>query len=287
MAAGMQMPAKSIHPGCGRLPPLVEVMAPSGTGLLKLIKPPDCDALWAWYEERGREGADPSWADLWPTAAALAYLVQKCPGLVVGRSVLEMGCGLGVPGLAAAKAGASDVTLLDKEGEALHCAMSTAVVNGLTTAAVGAPSESGTVRAAVFDWSKPPELTAKPQVILASDVLYDKHQVAGLAASIKDLLGGTGIALISDPTVGRARSCRQAFVEAARSQGASSVAVFDVVAGPTASKGPDALGLEAAVVVKAVWGEAAAEHELSAEEAAVLALREPDVTGCDEESAEP
>jgi predicted nicotinamide N-methyase len=65
---------------------------------------------------------------VWPAAANLAALIARSPELVRGLRVCELGSGLGVAGLSAAKAGATTVTLVDREALALHCAMSTAEV---------------------------------------------------------------------------------------------------------------------------------------------------------------
>ena len=65
---------------------------------------------------------------MWPAAANLAALIARAPELVRGLRVCELGSGLGVAGLSAAKAGATTVTLVDREALALHCAMSTAEV---------------------------------------------------------------------------------------------------------------------------------------------------------------
>ena len=65
---------------------------------------------------------------MWPAAANLAALIARSPELVRGLRVCELGSGLGVAGLSAAKAGATTVTLVDREALALHCAMSTAEV---------------------------------------------------------------------------------------------------------------------------------------------------------------
>ena len=45
----------------------------------------------------------------WPAAIGFARVVARCPSLVAGKRVIELGCGLGAVGLAAAGAGAADV----------------------------------------------------------------------------------------------------------------------------------------------------------------------------------
>ena len=117
---------KVIHAGSRELPPLIEV--PGGDlPLQAVVKPPDADTLWQWEENRGNVDADASWASVWPAAANLAHLLAKEAALVKGRRVVELGAGLGIAGLTAAKTGAKSVTLIDREPLALHCAMSTAV----------------------------------------------------------------------------------------------------------------------------------------------------------------
>ena len=119
-----------IHAGSASLPPLVQV--PGGfLPLMAVVKPPDADVLWQWEQSRGNMEADTSWASVWPAAANLAALIARTPELVRGLRVCELGSGLGVAGLSAAKAGATTVTLVDREALALHCAMSTAEVCGL------------------------------------------------------------------------------------------------------------------------------------------------------------
>jgi len=44
----------------------------------------------------------PYWAELWPSAEALSRFLFRNPHLVAGRSVLELGCGLGLTSLSLA-----------------------------------------------------------------------------------------------------------------------------------------------------------------------------------------
>ena len=69
----------------------------------------------------------PYWAELWPSAIALARWVSRYPGLE-GKRVLELGCGLGLSGIAAAAAGAR-VTMTDYDEDALLFARFNAALN--------------------------------------------------------------------------------------------------------------------------------------------------------------
>ena len=247
--------AKFLHPGDNVLPPLVELPASlRGTELRAIVTPPSMDELWQWVEAQGLaaddDGPDPSWAKVWPTAAALSAHVAANPALVRDRRIAELGAGLGVVGLAAALSGAQRTLFLDREAHALHCAMASAALNGVATLPVGdrgtgAPAAS----AALFDWMTPiaPELAGSCDVILAADVLYDPSAVAPLfraAAALIDPREG-GRLLLADPAGGRAVGCQQRFLdEAAASAGAAQVIVEPLASVDLA---------EPLVLVKVVW----------------------------------
>lgn len=162
-----------------------------------------------------------------------------------GKRVVELGCGLGLPGLTAAVTGAAVVTLCDREGFALHCAMSSASVNGIATGALdgatkasssreGDATSRGVIRAAVDEWdtsdgdtrnektSRCPDVLGEgvADVVLASDVLYDVNHVEGLVKRARTLLGNDGgVFLVTDPENGRASGYREAFVDAVTTSG--------------------------------------------------------------------
>jgi hypothetical protein len=56
---------------------------------------------------------------VWPASVALARLLAHCPSLVRGKRVLEIGAGLGLVGVAAMGAGASEVCFADVDGGVL------------------------------------------------------------------------------------------------------------------------------------------------------------------------
>ena len=55
----------------------------------------------------GQEDRDPYWARPWPSAVALAAALLERPELVAGKTVADLGAGLGLAGIAAALAGAA------------------------------------------------------------------------------------------------------------------------------------------------------------------------------------
>src|SRR5687768_7816263 len=84
-------------------PALVDETVRLGARELSVLHPPDAEALLS-EEAFEREEFLPYWAELWPSGVALAREVAGRP--LAGVRVLELGCGLGMPSLAAALGGA-------------------------------------------------------------------------------------------------------------------------------------------------------------------------------------
>ena len=95
----------------------------SSDALLTLCLPKDVDSVIDMYICENREDRDPYWSRPWPSAVALATVIARRPDLVKGKRVLDLGCGLGVAGLAAALGGAKEVVMADREPLALQCGM--------------------------------------------------------------------------------------------------------------------------------------------------------------------
>src|SRR3954464_2503280 len=83
---------------------------------LALLRPRDSEAL---LDEHAFEQEEylPYWAELWPSALGLAEAVGAAGG--AGRRGIELGCGLGLPSLVAALAGA-EVLATDWSPEAVR-----------------------------------------------------------------------------------------------------------------------------------------------------------------------
>ena len=60
----------------------------------------------------------PYWGQVWHAAIGLCIFLQEHPEYIKNKTVLELGAGLGLPGIAAA-ANAKDVCISDKSAEAM------------------------------------------------------------------------------------------------------------------------------------------------------------------------
>lgn len=151
----------------------------------------------------------PYWAVLWRSGVALARELSGAD--LRGMRVIELGCGLGVPSIAAARGGAS-VLATDVEPEALSLVERNAVLNGVS------------VETAVADWSAPEPLAGRGvfDLVLAADVLYERAAVAQLLALLPRLAPAAWVADPGRPAAG-------AFLEAARSRWAVTTTSHGVV----------------------------------------------------------
>lgn len=135
-------------------------------GELRLLQPRESAEL---PDEGAVEWAPiaPYWSVLWRSGVGLATELEDVA--LAGLRVVELGCGLAVPSLAAARAGAA-VLATDACAEALALATRNAERNdvGLETARV--------------DWREPRELRDRGpfDLVLAADVLYERASVAPL-----------------------------------------------------------------------------------------------------------
>ena len=114
-------------------------------------------------EEDADESRIPYWVELWPSSLVLAQYLLQHPELVTGGKVLEIGCGLGVAGLAAAHVGA-EVLFTDNHPHSLEFARYNWQKNG----------SPGKASFTLMDWQQPDPALAAP-VLIGSDVSYEKR----------------------------------------------------------------------------------------------------------------
>jgi predicted nicotinamide N-methyase len=163
----------------------IEDVVPLADGELRVLRPPDADAL-ITEEAFEREEFLPYWASLWPSAVALARDLSW--RRLRGARTLELGCGLGVPGIAAARAGGR-VTASDWSPEAVAATRENAELNGVS------------LEALVCSWADPGPLVERGpwDLLLASDVLYEPRNGEQLLELLPALLGERTELLLADP----------------------------------------------------------------------------------------
>jgi len=127
----------------------------------------------------------PYWADCWPSSRVLAEHIATLPG--PGRHLLELGCGIGLVSVAAA-AGGFNVLATDYHAEALEF-----------TAANAARYALANVDTRLVDWRKLPDDLGTFDVVVASDVLYERPQAALVASALGRTIAAGGVGLVSDP----------------------------------------------------------------------------------------
>lgn len=123
---------------------------------------------------------------LWESAVALAAELSERPNLVAGKTVLELGAGLGLAGVVAASLGAR-VLQTDHDAGALAACRRTAELNSV-----------GGVEMMLGDWHDW-QIAGPFDVILGADVAYDGADHPALLAVMARTLGAGGVALLADP----------------------------------------------------------------------------------------
>lgn len=162
----------------GPVPTLPEIRlytAHPGSGLRRLLE----------GDANAPEPQPPYWAYVWAGGAVLARHVLDHPSIVAGRRVLDLGAGSGLVGIAAAKAGAREVTAAEIDRNGVAAIGLNAAANGTAIAVVGDDMTAG-----------PPPVM---DLILAGDVFYGQD-VALRVIPFLDRCLAAGIAvLVGDP----------------------------------------------------------------------------------------
>ncbi len=167
-----------------RMEDLVEHVVALPGREVALLAPRDGEALLS-EEAFEHEEFLPYWAELWPSAMALARAIARRP--LTGRRVIELGCGLGLPAIAAALAGGR-VLATDWSPDSVAITARNAERNGAGLAT------------AVYRWDAPPAQLGPPwPLVLASDVLYEARNVPALLDLLPRLTAASGEVWLADP----------------------------------------------------------------------------------------
>lgn len=126
----------------------------------------------------------PLWLEIWPASIGLARWFLQGPNLT-GQTVLELGCGLGLAGLAAAAKGAQ-VVLTDYIPASVQLAAESGRLNGFAATGI------------VADW-RDFRLTEKFDFIVGADICYQPDLNPFLKRIFTTNLKPGGMLALSDP----------------------------------------------------------------------------------------
>jgi predicted nicotinamide N-methyase len=175
----------------------IEEVVPIGGREVLVLRPRDAESLLS-EEAFEQEEFLPYWAELWPSALALARAVGS--RALHGARVVELGCGLALPSIVAAQGGGR-VLATDWAPDAIAFAQRNARHNGVA------------LETAVESWTAPQRVVEEApwDLVIGSDLLYEARNVDPLLDLLPRLVGARGEAWIADP--GRAPA--EAFLERA------------------------------------------------------------------------
>ena len=132
-----------------------------------------------------RSGQMPYWAEIWPASVGLARRLMRGPELT-GLRALDLGCGIGIAGLAAGTRGA-EVTFADLSEDALDFAMFNA-----------RDLDPCNRRRQRFDWFDT-TIAGTFDLLLLADVAYEERNFDPLRRHLRQCMGEQGAAWIADP----------------------------------------------------------------------------------------
>jgi predicted nicotinamide N-methyase len=150
------------------------------------------DQLFERLEREGRpellETLCPYFGVVWPSARALAQVLAEVDSRELARKgVLEVGCGLALPSLVAARRGAY-VTASDYHPDIEAFLSRNLAHNGL----------EGRVKYVHQDWTKIP-LAARYDWVVGSDILYERQHPAFVARALAAAVAPGGRIVVADP----------------------------------------------------------------------------------------
>jgi predicted nicotinamide N-methyase len=129
-----------------------------GDKTLRLLKIANIEEILDGKDPFANVSEFPFWVKLWEAAMVLAYVMSSLPE-PKGKTVLELGAGLGAPGLAAAAAG-FDVTISDYEEIIMDFQRVSAAASGIHN-----------VTFTHLDWLNPPEI-APFDILAGAEILF-------------------------------------------------------------------------------------------------------------------
>jgi predicted nicotinamide N-methyase len=161
----------------------------AGDRTFSILRPANSDDL-IREEDFVKDERLPYWADIWPASTILAaHLVSltRNPNRRGGGRALELGCGVGLVTLGAMSAG-YEVLATDYYTDAL------AFTRANAWREFGKSPDTR-----MIDWRAFPPDVSRFDLIMASDVLYEKEYARLLPGIFKRALAPGGMAIVADP----------------------------------------------------------------------------------------
>jgi predicted nicotinamide N-methyase len=138
----------------------------------------------------------PYFGVLWPAARALAGELARRGPLLAGLSVLELGCGLALPSLVAAKCGAR-VTATDLHPDVPEFLERNLAHNALAREAIAYRE---------LDW-RAVAFETPHELVLGSDILYEAGHPVPVARALAAMVAPRGSILLADPARAYLQAC--------------------------------------------------------------------------------
>lgn len=159
---------------------------PAGDLTLRIRRPPSAEDLIDEAEFADDERL-PYWAEVWPSGRVLCGVLAGMD--LAGRTVIELGAGIGTGAMVAAMRGATALST-DWYAAAVEFSRWNARNLGLD------------MQACVLDWREPPAevLGRAPfDVVIGADILYEARNGTALGALVPALCGPSSEVIIADP----------------------------------------------------------------------------------------
>jgi len=132
--------------------------------------------------------ACPYFGQIWAAANALAEWVAKNESALKDKKILEIGCGLAMPSIVAAKLGAH-CTCIDLHADVQYFMKENLAKNNV----------QDQIKFLTCDWQTSPTSLATFDLVMASDVLYENHHAKTLAKFVEKCLSPEGRGVFTDP----------------------------------------------------------------------------------------
>ncbi len=154
---------------------------------IRLYQADEVTPLWLMTESdmQGQKLAPPFWAFAWSGGQAMATYILDHPQTVAGKRVLDLACGSGLIGIAAAKAGAAHVLCNDIDPYAAAAVALNAELNGVHIDFLSGDLLAGPA----------PDV----DVILAGDICYEKSMTDAMLTFLGGAIGKNVTVLVGDP----------------------------------------------------------------------------------------